>query len=47
MWADEAHYWVPAGTAGEDYDRDRRISFINDNRNVRMFLLHQFHNILD
>ncbi|MEZ5262334.1 MAG: aromatic-ring-hydroxylating dioxygenase subunit beta [Acidimicrobiales bacterium] len=33
LWADEAHYWVPAGTAGEDYDRDRRISFINDNRN--------------
>ena len=34
LWAeDDVHYWVPAGTASEDYDRDRRISFINDNRN--------------
>lgn len=33
LWADELHYWVPAGTVTPDYDRDRRISFINDNRN--------------
>lgn len=33
LWADELHYWVPAGTAAADYDRDRRISYINDNRN--------------
>lgn len=33
LWAEDVHYWVPAGTASEDYDRDRRISFINDNRN--------------
>lgn len=31
LWAEELHYWVPSGRA--DYDRDRRISFINDNRN--------------
>ncbi len=31
LWTDDAHYWVPSGTG--DYDRDRRISFINDNRN--------------
>jgi len=31
LWTDDAHYWVPAGST--DYDRDRRISFINDNRN--------------
>jgi benzoate/toluate 1,2-dioxygenase subunit beta len=30
LWTDELHYWVPSGTA--DYDRDRRISFVNDNR---------------
>ncbi len=32
LWTDDAHYWVPAGM-DSDYDRDRRISFINDNRN--------------
>ena len=31
LWTDDVRYWVPSGTA--DYDRDRRISFINDNRN--------------
>jgi 3-phenylpropionate/cinnamic acid dioxygenase small subunit len=30
LWADEAHYWVPAN--GDDIDRDRQISYINDNR---------------
>jgi 3-phenylpropionate/cinnamic acid dioxygenase small subunit len=31
LWTDDAQYWIPSGTA--DYDRDRRISFVNDNRN--------------
>jgi len=31
LWAEDLHYWVPAGAP--TYDRDRRISFINDNRN--------------
>jgi 3-phenylpropionate/cinnamic acid dioxygenase small subunit len=31
LWTEELHYWVPAGRP--DYDRDRRISFVNDNRN--------------
>lgn len=30
LWAQEAHYWVPAN--GDDYDRNERISYINDNR---------------
>jgi 3-phenylpropionate/cinnamic acid dioxygenase small subunit len=33
LWTDDAHYWVPSGMPGEVYDRDRRISFVNDNRN--------------
>ncbi len=31
LWTDDIHYWVPSGAG--NYDRDRRISFINDNRN--------------
>jgi len=30
LWADDAHYWVPAN--GDDIDPDRQISIINDNR---------------
>lgn len=30
LWADDAHYWVPAN--GDDIDRERQISYINDNR---------------
>ncbi|MFN0026709.1 MAG: aromatic-ring-hydroxylating dioxygenase subunit beta, partial [Acidimicrobiales bacterium] len=29
----DAHYWVPSGMPGEVYDRDRQISFVNDNFN--------------
>lgn len=30
LWADDAHYWVPAN--GDDIDPSRQISIINDNR---------------
>ncbi|MGH3090220.1 MAG: aromatic-ring-hydroxylating dioxygenase subunit beta [Rubrobacteraceae bacterium] len=30
LWTDDAHYWVPAN--GDDIDRERKISYINDNR---------------
>jgi len=30
LWAEDAHYWVPAN--GDDIDPSRQISIINDNR---------------
>ncbi len=33
LWTDDAHYWIPSGMPGEVYDRNRRISYVNDNRN--------------
>lgn len=30
LWADDAHYWVPAN--GDEIDPSRQISIINDNR---------------